>query len=234
MYGLPQSGLITNKLLEKRLNEHGYQQSKLVPRLWQHNTCPIQFTLVVDNFGITYAGEEHARHLKKVLKMHYKLTCNWMGTCCIGITLDWDYKKRQVHLSMPNSIKKALTQFQHNAGTLQHSPYPSVPIQYGAKIQYATAESTAPLFDAKSKRFIQQVCGKFLLLGQAVDSTLLCPISAIASQSSKPTEDTMHHSQQLLDYLATQKDAILTYNASDMILAVHSNASYLRKPKAQS
>ncbi len=152
----------------------------------------------------------------------------------IGITLDWDYKKRQVHLSMPNYLKKALKQFQHNAGTLQHSPYPSVPIQFGAKKQYATAESTALLLDAKSKRFIQQVCGKFLFLGQAFDSTLLCPISATASQSSKPTEDSMRHTQQLLDYLATQEDAVFTYRASDMILAVHSNASYLSKPKAQS
>jgi len=148
--------------------------------------------------------------------------------------LDWDYKKRQVHLSIPNYVKKALKQFQHIAGTLQQSPYPSVPIQYGAKKQYATAESTAPLVDAKSKRFIQQVCGKFLFLGRAVDSTLLCPISAIVSQSSQPTEDTMRHTQQLLDYLATQEDAVLTYNASNMILAVHSDASYLSKPKARS
>ena len=100
---------------------------------------------------------------------------------------------------MPNYVKKALKQFQHIAGTLQQSPYPtSVPIRYGAKKQYATAESTAPLVDAKSKRFIQQVCGKFLFLGQAVDSTLLCPISAIVLQSSQPTEDTMRHTQQLL------------------------------------
>ncbi len=133
MYGLPQSVLIANELLEKRLNEHGYQQSKLVPGLWQQNTCPIQFTLVVDDFGVKYVGKEHARHLKKVLKMHYKLTCDWTGTHYIGITLDWDDKMRQVHLSMPNYVKKALKQFQHNAGTLQHSPYPSVPIQYGAK-----------------------------------------------------------------------------------------------------
>ncbi len=76
MYGLPQSGLIANELLEKRLNEHGYRQSKLVPGLWQHNTHPIQFFLVVDDFGVKYVGKEHARHLKKVLKMHYKLTCN--------------------------------------------------------------------------------------------------------------------------------------------------------------
>ncbi len=27
MYGLPQSGLIANELLEKRLNEHGYQRA---------------------------------------------------------------------------------------------------------------------------------------------------------------------------------------------------------------
>ncbi len=152
MYGLPQLGLIANELLEKGLNKHGYRQSKLVPGLWQHDTRPIQFTLVVDNFGVKYVGEEHAMHLKKVLKLLYKLTCNWTGTRYIGITSDWDYKKRQVHLSMPNYIKKTLKQFQHIAGTLQQSPYPSVPIQYGAKKQYAIAESTAPLVDAKSKK----------------------------------------------------------------------------------
>jgi hypothetical protein len=52
MYGLPQAGLLTNSLLEKCLNKHGYQQSKLVPGLWKHNTQLIQFTLVVDDFGM--------------------------------------------------------------------------------------------------------------------------------------------------------------------------------------
>ena len=33
MYGLPHAGLLANKQLEKRLNKHGYQQSKLVPEL---------------------------------------------------------------------------------------------------------------------------------------------------------------------------------------------------------
>jgi hypothetical protein len=67
-----------------------------------------------------------------------------------------------------------------------------------------------------------------------VDSTLLCLISAIASQSSKPTKDMMQQTLQLLDYLATQEDAVLSYHASDMVLAVHSNASYLSEPKAHS
>jgi hypothetical protein len=39
---------------------------------------------------------------------------------------------------------------------------------------------------------------------------------------------------QFLDYAATQDDVILTYKASDMILAIHSDASYLSEPKARS
>ena len=52
MYGLPQTGLIANKLLEKQLSKQGYWKSKLVPGLWKHDMRPIQFTLVVDNFRI--------------------------------------------------------------------------------------------------------------------------------------------------------------------------------------
>ncbi len=93
MYGLSQAGLLANELLEKRLNKHGYRQSKLVPGLWKHDTQPIQFTLVVDDFGVKYVGKKHAQHLKNTLKEHYKLTCNWAGKRYIGITLDWGYNK---------------------------------------------------------------------------------------------------------------------------------------------
>ena len=102
------------------------------------------------------------------------------------------------------------------------------------KTQYATTASTAKPVDAKTKKIIKQVCGKFLFLGRAVNSTLLCPISAIASQSATPTEDTFEQTQQLLDYLATQEEAVLTYTASEMTLAAHSDASYLSEPKARS
>jgi hypothetical protein len=229
MYGLPQAGLLANNLLEKRLNRHGYQPSKLVHYLWKHNTRPIQFTLGVNSFGMKYISKEGAQHLKNALEEYYKFMCDWTGKWYIRIALDWDYNKCQVHLSMPNYAQKDLKQFQHKAGKLQHASYQSAPIQYGAMKQYATQESKAPLLDNKAKRFIQQVCGKFSFLGRAVDSTLLCLISAIASQSSKPTEDTMQQTLQLLDYLATQEDAVLSYHASNMVLAVHSNASYLSK-----
>jgi hypothetical protein len=37
-----------------------------------------------------------------------------------------------------------------------------------------------------------------------------------------------------MDYLATQESAVLTYHKSDMVLAVHSNASYLNEEEARS
>ncbi len=67
-----------------------------------------------------------------------------------------------------------------------------------------------------------------------MDSTVLTPISTIPSQSANPTKETLAHTNQLLDYLATQEDAVLTYNCSKMVMVVHSNASYLCKPKAKS
>ena len=74
MYGLPQSGLLANELLEQRLNKRGYHQSKLVLGLWSHTWHPVQFTFVVDNFGIKYVGQEHALHLKQTLEENYKVT----------------------------------------------------------------------------------------------------------------------------------------------------------------
>ena len=44
----------------------------------------------------------------------------------------------------------------------------------------------------------------------------------------------MKQTRQLLDYLATQEEAALTYNASEMKLAAHSDTSYLSMPKARS
>ena len=67
-----------------------------------------------------------------------------------------------------------------------------------------------------------------------VDPTHLCPISAIASQSANPAFETLQEATQLLDYIASQDNAVLTFNASDMVFAIHSDTSYLSEPGARS
>ena len=80
----------------------------MIPGLWQHKWRPVQFTLVVDDFGVKYVGEKHALHLKQTLEEKYTVTTEWDGKRYIGITLGWDYTRRKVHLSMPGYVEKAL------------------------------------------------------------------------------------------------------------------------------
>ncbi len=63
---------------------------------------------------------------------------------------------------------------------------------------------------------------------------MLTALSSIASTQAEPTKETMENIKLFLDYAASHQDAILTYQASDMVLIVHSNTSYLSKPKARS
>ena len=235
MYGLPQAGILAQQLLEKRLNAHGYSQNKAVPGLWTHATRPISFTLVVDDFGIKYVGEEHTRHLLKVLKEHYELSVDWSGTKFIGLTLDWDYANRAVHLSMPGYIEKLLIRFNHERpNRKQNSPHPHVAPTYGAKKQYAETPVDSPALTKDETKYVQAVTGTLLYYGRAVDPMVLTALNAIATQQASPTQATMSKIKQILDFVASQEEAVLTYRASDMVLAVHSDAGYLNETKARS
>ncbi len=70
MYGLPQAGIIAQQLLKERLQKHGYHQSQTTPGLRKHDTHPISFSLVVNNFGVKYVGKENAQHLLDTVR-HY-------------------------------------------------------------------------------------------------------------------------------------------------------------------
>ena len=63
IYGLLQAGILANKQLhEKRLPVDYYEVAHTLG-LWHHTTRPIQYTLVVDDFGIKYEGKKHLEHL---------------------------------------------------------------------------------------------------------------------------------------------------------------------------
>jgi hypothetical protein len=141
---------------------------------------PYPIVLPVDDFGVKYVSREHAEHLYQALCKHYKVTTDWTHECYIGIHLRWDYINHQVHLFMPGYVRKALTIFHHKQRCKQDQPFPHTPIKYGACKQYTKKPSFSPKLDKQGKKFIQQVCGNFLFCDQAVNSTVLVPLSAIA------------------------------------------------------
>jgi hypothetical protein len=63
---------------------------------------------------------------------------------------------------------------------------------------------------------------------------MLVALNAIAMQQASPTQKTMERVEQLLDYCASQEEVVLTYHASNMVLAIHGDAGYLNESKAQS
>ena len=68
IYGLPQSGKLANDNLRKQIAPHGYFEVKHTPQLWTYITRPIQFTLVVDDFGVKYTRQKDAEHLLSVIE----------------------------------------------------------------------------------------------------------------------------------------------------------------------
>jgi hypothetical protein len=93
MYGVPQAGILANELLQRNLAKDGYHPTTHTHRLWTHDTRPISFWLVVDDFGVKYVGREHAEHLMTCIKKNSNVSSDWNGTAYCGLTLDWDYKK---------------------------------------------------------------------------------------------------------------------------------------------
>jgi len=68
MCGLPQAGILANKLLKEHLVRHGYFEQSHTPGLWKHVSRHIWFNLCVDDFGIKYIGREHLQ----TFMMHYE------------------------------------------------------------------------------------------------------------------------------------------------------------------
>ncbi|KAI2503216.1 Reverse transcriptase (RNA-dependent DNA polymerase) [Fragilaria crotonensis] len=236
MYGLPQAGRLANDQLIKFMAPHGYHPVALTPGLWKHSSRDIVFSLVVvDDFGIRYTSQADTDHLITTLERHYQVSVDWTGTRYCGLTLTWDYVRRTCDLSMPGYIARALQRFQHVAPPKpEHSPHPWQRPTYGAKTQFAPEPDTAVALDATDKTRILEVLGTLLYYARAVDSTLLTAIGELATEQAGGTKTTMDKLAQLLNYCATHPDATVRFTASDMLLAIESDASYLSVVKARS
>ena len=92
-------------------------------------------------------------HLLDTLKENYEVDTGWEGTRYLGLTLDWDYNGRHVHLSMPGYIKKALIRFGHvPPAKPQHQPHKHTKSTYRATVQYAKAKDTTKPLSKEEKK----------------------------------------------------------------------------------
>jgi hypothetical protein len=235
MYGLPQAGILTNELLQRNLAKDGYLPTTHTHGLWTHDTRPISFSLVVDDFGVKYVSREHAEHLMACIRKNYNISSDWNCTAYCGLTLNWDYHNRTVDLSMPGYIKAALHKYQHPAPARpEHAPHTWNPPSYGDKMQFVSEPTPSPAISDKDVNKLQQLTGTLIYYARAVDPTLIMPINVLASEQPNATEVTADKIIKLLNYCNTHPETKIRYRASDMILHIHSDASYLSEHKAKS
>ncbi len=64
--------------------------------------------------------------------------------------------------------------------------------------------------------------------------TVLMALRSIAMEQTKATDRALERCMQLLDYLASNNPAKVRFHVSDMIMNIHSDASYLSASGARS
>jgi len=91
---------------------------------------------------------------------------------------------------------------------------------------------SAPLPD--KELYIRQVIGTLLYYARAIDPTILVALSKVASRQSQPTVDLLATTNRILQHVHDHPNVILTFQASDMQLVAHSDASFNSESKARS
>ncbi len=79
IWGLPQASILANKCICRKLTPFGYFECINTPGLWCHESRPITFTLVVDNFGVKYVNRDDVDHIILSMKKTYTFTKDWTG-----------------------------------------------------------------------------------------------------------------------------------------------------------
>jgi hypothetical protein len=136
---------------------------------------------------------------------------------------------------MPGYIKAALHKYQHPVPARpEHAPHTWNPPIYGAKTQFVSETTPSPALSEKEVNKSKQLTDTLLYYARAVDPTLIMPINVLASEQSNTTEETTDKVIKILNYCNTHPETKIRYHASDMILHIHSHASYLSENEAKS
>ena len=147
-----------------------YIKLTLIEGYFYHKTCPISFTLVVDDFLIKYHCDKGLEHLMTTLHQHYTIKCDTTANQYIGINLKRDYSNRTCILSMDGYVEQALCELEHLfPSKLYTSPsYCGTP-SYSAKPkpQLATVDNS-PLLPLSKIWYIQQVLVSFYFMSMSL------------------------------------------------------------------
>ena len=130
--------------------------------------------------------------------------------------------------------KKKLSKYNHPTPKRpQHAPYPCAPKTYGKSAQDPITTDNSPPAGQAGITHVQKFVGSILYYARSVDSTPPVALNTLASKHAHVTEKTIENMKYMLDYLGTNPNATVRFYPSDIIVNVHSDASYISEKKRQ-
>jgi hypothetical protein len=153
------AGKIAQDVLIGRLATHGYLQTGSTC-LFRHGTNGVAFALVVNDFAVKDLVS--ADHLIACLELYYKLTIKKNATKDLGLTIEVDKIVREVRISAPGVIAKALQQFAPDSTAVARSPAVYQPPLFGKEAQTPAPPDTSPLPSAAEEHHRLQPIGGVL------------------------------------------------------------------------
>ena len=151
--------------------------------------------------------KDSVEHLISVLKEDFKINMDWEGTQYLMPTIDWDYVKCKVHLSMSGCVKKlcVLAHKLPNKSQMQpHNPQ----LQHKQDKMQSKQHISRYILSWQGEHLTSCWCPP---TQWAVDSTLQFALNSLAAAHAKPTAYTIELIKWLLKCTATNLNAILTY-----------------------
>ena len=134
---------------------------------------------------------------------------------------------------MTGYITAALHRFQNATPPRpEHAPYKWMRTNYVSNKRLTPPPELNKTFIPASINNIQEIIGVKLYYGRAVDATIILSVSTIKSHQSQATNKTAKDFTKFLNYLATHPNSKIHHSASDMVIHLHRDASYLSEEKS--
>jgi hypothetical protein len=126
------------------LPSNQYHQTTFTPGLWKNDTCPVVFSLAIDDFGVRYVGQEHAQHIIDALEQTFEVYMDWAGSLYCGITLKWVYANDTIdfHARVHHYNTTQIPKYHTKMPTI--SPHSWTPPIYGQHVKYAVTPDNTP------------------------------------------------------------------------------------------
>ena len=138
-----------------------------------------------------FLSRHRVKYFLQAIKNHYDYHIDHEGRHYIGLTLDWNYQRGYVDVSMPQYIPKLLEQLKHPLPQKpEYSPHKHYAIRFTKKgeRQLTRTVDATPFLDKQETTKIQSIDGALLYYARAIDNTLLPALNDISMFQSQLRE----------------------------------------------